>query len=663
MGMLFEAVYEGVMRVTLRTDDGSCDNAPGGTGQTTDNKVATEALQTDAQTEQTGEATTEMTETEKTTETEPVTEIVPEIYDKTLPAVNVSAGDETYAFQSGLFGVNAEVTRKGFFGGLSAQMLNNRKFLAGQKTPDGWECENAKLRQKKKDSPCGSNYVWLNSGKISQTSDVIALENGVEYEAKALVKAVNADASVTFGVPGCEITYDVNYDSDPYKELSFTFTGEDTENGTFTLKSEGSIDVYAVSLMRSDNFYGMRRDVIEALKKIAPASIRFPGGCCADHFDWKECLKPADLRTPFDGSTKDFMLRDTYHQECADISLNEFIMLCREVGAEPEFTVSIVLSDGEDARRLVEYCNGGTDTEYGKKRADTGFAEPFNVKYFYVGNEVYYFGYEYQNDGVKAAKRTNEIVNAMRTADDGITVCLGVVADTNLRGWSRDFVATLDCKYDAVSYHRYCGAKPETEQVEKETESGIEVTFYGGKDAGLAFIQDDLFKDVNMPVNVDEWNFSWGCDASNAMYLSNALEFHFLARSYGRYGVTDARYFMPVNEGMITVKGTECKVECAGEMFRLFHGHKDGTVVECTSDNLDIDVLCTRHGEELFMSVVNRKSVGYEIKVDGYKARFCTQIVLDGYGFSNSGFEIKHYDKPVVTGHGMTFIKLIPEEN
>ena len=592
--------------------------------------------------------------------TETETEIIKEIYNKTAPAVLVTAGEDAYTFQNGLFGVNAEVTRKGFFSGLSAQMLNNRKFLAGQKTPDGWECENAKLIQKKKSSSCGSNYVRLNSGKISQTSYVIALVKGEEYEAKVLLKPGGAGAAVTIGIEGQEKTFDVPHGDDAYKELSFTFKADGAENGTFVIKSSGVADVFAVSLMPTDNFYGMRRDVIEALKQIAPTSIRFPGGCCADHFDWKECLKPADLRTPFDGSVKDFMLRDTYHQECADISLNEFIMLCREVGAEPEFTVSIILSDGEDARRLVEYCNGGTDTEYGKKRADTGFTEPFDIKYFYVGNEVYYFGYEYQNDGVKAAKRTNETVNAMRTVDDDITVCLGVVADTDLRGWSRDFVAALDCKYEAVSYHRYCGSKPETEEAEKTTESSIEGTFADGKDAGLAFIRDALFKDVNMPVNVDEWNFSWGCDANNAMYLSNALEFHFLARSYGRYGVTDARYFMPVNEGMITVKGTECRVECAGEMFRLLHGHKDGVVVECTSENPDLDVLCTRHGDELYMSVVNRRLGEFEIKVDGYAAELCTQMVLDEYGFNNSGFEIKHYDKPVVTGHGMTFIQLVP---
>ena len=45
-----------------------------------------------------------------------------------------------YPFENGLFGVNAEITRRGFFGGLSAQMLNNRKFFAGNTVPSGWDC-------------------------------------------------------------------------------------------------------------------------------------------------------------------------------------------------------------------------------------------------------------------------------------------------------------------------------------------------------------------------------------------------------------------------------------------------------------------------------------------------------------------------------------------
>ena len=63
-----------------------------------------------------------------------------------------------YPFQNGLFGVNAEITRKGFFGGLSAQMINNRKLFAGTAAPSGWDCEKYEYitnRKEKCDPFCG----------------------------------------------------------------------------------------------------------------------------------------------------------------------------------------------------------------------------------------------------------------------------------------------------------------------------------------------------------------------------------------------------------------------------------------------------------------------------------------------------------------------------
>ena len=78
---------------------------------------------------------------------------------------------------------------------------------------------------------------------------------------------------------------------------------------------------------------------------------------------------------------------------------------------------------------------------------------------------------------------------------------------------------------------------------------------------GLNFYKDDLFAGQFDTVKIcaDEWNYSWGYDSSNALFFSNALQFHFLAKSYEKYHIVRAEFFMPVNEGMITVKGADSK--------------------------------------------------------------------------------------------------------
>ena len=294
-----------------------------------------------------------------------------------------------YLMEDGIFGVNMEITRRGFFGGLCAQMLNNRKLSMGEGGVDGWICEGfERITDRPEESLCQSNFIVLKNGSMSQTSEVIALQAGKTYEAKVWVKAYSDTAAVTFGVSGMEQTVDVTADGAPYAALSFTFDGVDLDGGTFSVKVEGEAAVYEVSLMPTDTFYGMRWDVIEQLRAIGPTALRFPGGCAADHFDWKESLKAPEFRTPADGRSKAwFLFRDTYHQDPLDIGLNEFLMLCRELNAEPEFTVSLILSDGEDARRLVEYCNGDETTEYGAKRQALGF-DPFGIHLWYVGNEA-----------------------------------------------------------------------------------------------------------------------------------------------------------------------------------------------------------------------------------------------------------------------------------
>ena len=569
-------------------------------------------------------------------------------------------GEAGFPLEDGIFGVNAEITRRGFFGGLCAQMLNNRKLLMGTDSVDGWTCEGyERITDRPAESLCHSGFVILKDGCMSQTSAVIALQEGRTYEAKVWVKAYSDTAAITFGVASMEKTCAVTADGEAWTALSFVFEGREAENGTFSVRVSGEAAVYEVSLMPTDHFYGMRRDVIEALRAVAPTSIRYPGGCFADHFAWRECLKDPEFRLPVDGTVKDFMLRDTYGQDPLDIGINEFMMLCREIGAEPEFTVSILQSDGEDARDLIEYCNGSAHTEYGALRQALGF-DAFRIKTWYVGNEVYYFGAQYQRDGVAAAKRTSEIVNAMRTADPDIRVILGVVADANLRRWSFDFLTNLTCAYEAVSYHRYNGSAPNAEPDGRTACHNLERSFKGDFDAGLDFYRNELFKNVfdTTRICVDEWNFCWGSGSNNALLFSNALEFHFLARTAEKYHVREACFFMPVNEGMITVQGNLCKVESTGEMFRLMAGHRGGTVISCTADTDELDLLCTEHDGYLYVSAVNRGSSPRRLNAEGYTVSDCAEIRVNNFSFFSNDYEILTGGEPISEGHSILFAKL-----
>ena len=121
----------------------------------------------------------------------------------TLKNVEINIKGRGAPFENGLFGVNAEITRKGFFGGLSAELLNNRKLFSGADAPSGWECSGSEyIKDRPELSLCESPFVLLDDGKLSQTSDVISTGGGV-YTARVWVKALSA-ATVTFGLSGYE---------------------------------------------------------------------------------------------------------------------------------------------------------------------------------------------------------------------------------------------------------------------------------------------------------------------------------------------------------------------------------------------------------------------------------------------------------------------------
>lgn len=136
------------------------------------------------------------------------------------------------------------------------------------------------------------------------------------------------------------------------------------------------------SLVPTDNYMGLRREFKEILDYWKPGIIRYPGGTFADqptnklshqigHLDQRE--------SPNIVYGKDY--------ERMDWGLDEFLQMCEQEGIEAHICVNYESGTPEEAANMVEYCNGSIDTEYGSLRAANGRAEPYNVKYWEIGNE------------------------------------------------------------------------------------------------------------------------------------------------------------------------------------------------------------------------------------------------------------------------------------
>jgi alpha-N-arabinofuranosidase len=154
------------------------------------------------------------------------------------------------------------------------------------------------------------------------------------------------------------------------------------DNATLTIDFEGPGTLWLdrVYLIGSDAVLGIwRPDVVAALEAIHPGVIRF-GGSTIENYDWEGGLGPWDQRQPF--TTVWGGLEENF------VGIDEFVQLCKRVGAEPLICVRWTGKKPEDAAAEVEYCNGGPETRWGARRAGNGHREPYGVKYWQIGNEV-----------------------------------------------------------------------------------------------------------------------------------------------------------------------------------------------------------------------------------------------------------------------------------
>lgn len=136
------------------------------------------------------------------------------------------------------------------------------------------------------------------------------------------------------------------------------------------------------------NIHGIRKDLIEKLREIDAPVLRW-GGCTNEVYDWRDGIGPREKRPVSMGAS----FRCTGKGQVNDFGTHEFVDFCRLCGAEPYITLNIAGGSPLDAFHWVEYCN----MPYGissltKLRAENGSPEPFNIKYWSIGNENNEYG-------------------------------------------------------------------------------------------------------------------------------------------------------------------------------------------------------------------------------------------------------------------------------
>jgi len=210
---------------------------------------------------------------------------------------------------------------------------------------------------------------------------------------------------------------------------------------------------------------GFRTDVLEALRALPVPLLRWPGGCYADHYHWRDGIGPAAERPIRLGMSCGLQVEDDN-----SLGTHEFLTLCKLIGAEPFLAGNVGSGTPQELCDWLEYCNSGVMTTLARERAANGSPDPFGVKLWGVGNENWGCGGNY--DAVTYAHEYRRYATMLRHVDPTaeLIVC-GLedlpTVDSRQSDWNEKVLGALGRHInlvDHLSVHYYwIKGGPETE--------------------------------------------------------------------------------------------------------------------------------------------------------------------------------------------------------
>ena len=509
-----------------------------------------------------------------------------------------------------IYGQFIEHLGRCIYGGIWAEMLEDRKFyysVGADESP--WQIIGNKNTIKMSTE---NSFVGEHTPEISAPGGIVQDELGLieakEYVGRIWLKGASeieaVDVSLIWGDgPQERQTITIEEIGNEYTKTPMNFrAGATTDNGRIEIvgRGKGKFSIGTVSLMPADDVKGMRADTLKLLKELNSPIYRWPGGNFVSGYDWRWGIGPRDTRPP----VKNPAWKGIEHN---DFGLDEFIIFCREVGAEPMITVNSGFGDDHSAAEQVQYANGSADTPMGKWRAANGHRQPYNVKWWCIGNEMYgtwQLGYMSLEHYVR---KHNLFAKAMRKVDPSIKL----IAVGNVGVWSEGMLKNCAEYMDLISEHFYQKAKESVPEHVRQIPDAVRGKVEAHRDYRKRL---ESLKGKDIRIAIDEWNYWYGTHLFGKLgtryFLRDALGIatglHEMIRNSDI--IFMANYAQTVNViGAIKTTKTAASFETTGLALNLYRNHFGQLPVEVSGDSKPLDVVAawTSGRKALTIGIVN----------------------------------------------------------
>jgi alpha-N-arabinofuranosidase len=188
---------------------------------------------------------------------------------------------------------------------------------------------------------------------------------------------------------------------------------------------------------------GLRRDVLQAVRRLRPGAVRWPGGCFASSYHWRDGVGP-ERRASYDKAWR--------AEDPNTFGTDEFIGFCRAVGAEPYICTNAGTGTQEEMSDWVEYCNLPGGARNARVRAENGHVEPFGVRLWSIGNENYGHWEIGAREATEWGRFVLEAAKMMRRVDHRVTLSAAGRGDID---WDLGLLRTAGEQLDLLAVHAY----------------------------------------------------------------------------------------------------------------------------------------------------------------------------------------------------------------
>ena len=327
------------------------------------------------------------------------------------------------------------------------------------------------------------------------------------------------------------------------------------------------------------NIKGYRRDVVEALRRLKVPVLRWPGGCFADIYRWRDGIGPRARRpvtlNKWWGNT----------EESNHFGTHEFFDFAELIGARTYLNVNVGTGSPGEARDWVEYVGSPSRSSLAQLRRANGRSEPWKIDYIGIGNEMWGCGGNLRAEEFSPMLR---LFSTFLKEEPGPKLIAGGPTGGDY-GWTRHLMESSRARIDAISLHYY--TLPTGDWAAKGAATGFDEQAWSATFARTRALEEmirghDREMDTHDPANriglmVAEWG-TWydPTPGTNAAFLQQenslrdalvaATNFHIFHRHAERVQMANIAQMVNVLQAMIHTDGARMVLTPTYHAFALY---------------------------------------------------------------------------------------------